>query len=294
MECYLEAKEILLVLATGDPVNTALQHALAVTYQGLGDALRAKGDYGESLENLHEARKMFRRLVEQDPMNPYKQFVLGGAYYRIGCTLAESGEAGGALAAFRECLEIAKKTLAGHPNAEFERGVGSVHSWIGKLSDQLGNHEEAAEHLSAAFSLIGKAMAADPSSILIQCTLATGNEYMGDHHLAIQDPERAMEDYRKCLAIRRKICEADADNVDARGELREVLCKLGKLCAVMAGAKRREGAESSEMRRQACEWFVLAKQEHESLVGVKTFNKIDAEMGSQIGAGLDECAATGQ
>ncbi|HUO11053.1 MAG TPA: serine/threonine-protein kinase [Phycisphaerae bacterium] len=289
VESYLEANEILRDLATGDPVNTVVQHVLAVSCQGLGDALRATGDHGKSLEQLREAQKIFRRLVEQEPSNPYKQSAVGGVDYRMGDTLAAAGDAKGALGWYNDCLNQMKKVVEICQNTGFEQELASAHASLGRQHGKLGNHAAAGEHLREALQRMDKIVRDDPGSIFFRQTLGRVDAYMGEHLMSVGDMTGALHYYQRSFEIYRKVCAEDADQAEARGELRGVLCGLGRLCMAKAQAKACE--EPAVLLREAREWFVSAQEQQKLMIGGRKETAPQAKAAREMAADLAACDA---
>ncbi len=207
----------------------------------------------------------------------------------MGLVLASNGDSKGALARFQECLVFTQRIAAANPSAEFNRGVGSVRTCMGRMFQRRGNHAEASEHLTEGLRIVAKASIQDPGSLLIQSTLATAHEDMADHLASADDLTKAESHYEQSLAIRRKIADGDQQSAEARRELRDTLGKFGALRVRMAREPGKSPEEQAALWQEARELLVFANVQQNALINELKVTTPEEEAGRLIAADLAAC-----
>ncbi|MDN3356130.1 CHAT domain-containing protein, partial [Actinomadura sp. DC4] len=107
-----------------DPSNAESQRDLSISYNKLGDVLRARGDLAGAEERYTAGLRIAERLAAADPSNAESQRDLSVSYNRLGDVLVARGDLAGAEERYTAGLRIAERLAAADPsNAESQRDL---------------------------------------------------------------------------------------------------------------------------------------------------------------------------
>jgi tetratricopeptide (TPR) repeat protein len=133
-EAARQAHDIFEALAAADPGNIHDQHNLAISYERIGDTLRAQQHPDQTLAAYRRAAEIIERLTRINPDNTAVQNGLAISYERIGDALWAQQHPDQALAAYRREAEIAERLTQINPrNADWQRVLFYSRMQIGEI-----------------------------------------------------------------------------------------------------------------------------------------------------------------
>jgi tetratricopeptide (TPR) repeat protein len=109
LKSYRDSLAIRERLANVDPGNAGWQHDLSVSYERVGDVLKAQGNLPEALQSFRDEFAIQDRLVKSDPGNADWQRALSVTYRKIGDVLKAQGNLPEALKSYRDSLAIRER-----------------------------------------------------------------------------------------------------------------------------------------------------------------------------------------
>ena len=99
-----------------DPSNAGWQSNLSVSYDNVGDVLKAQAKLDEALKAYRDSLAINERLAAADPSNAGWQRDLSVSYNKVGNVLRAQGDLAGALASYRASLAIRQRLVSVSPN----------------------------------------------------------------------------------------------------------------------------------------------------------------------------------
>jgi tetratricopeptide (TPR) repeat protein len=116
-------------LSASDPGNAGWRRDLSVSYERIGDILKAQGDGAGALKSYRDSLAIREKLSASDPGNARWRRDLSLSYIKVGDILVAQGDRDGALKAYRDSLAIMEALSASDPgNAQWRRDV-AVSYW---------------------------------------------------------------------------------------------------------------------------------------------------------------------
>jgi tetratricopeptide (TPR) repeat protein len=137
------------VLEEKDPGNTEWQRDLALSQNGVGDVLRAQGDFAAALAMYRDALAIAKALAVKDPANTIWQRDLAFTQERIAKALMSIGAGGGAIPPLRDSLAIARALVLRDPsNVLWQTDL------VAALVELAGAGDEPAANLTKALTIL--------------------------------------------------------------------------------------------------------------------------------------------
>jgi tetratricopeptide (TPR) repeat protein len=96
--------------------STQWQRDLAISYEKVGNVLRAQDKLDEALTAYRDSLAIYERLAAADRSNTRWQRDLSISYNTIGHVLRAQGKLDEALKAYRDSLAIRERLAAANPN----------------------------------------------------------------------------------------------------------------------------------------------------------------------------------
>jgi tetratricopeptide (TPR) repeat protein len=153
----------------------------------------------------------------------------------------------------RRETEIYTRLVASHADdSELPNALGSSYLMLGRLAAKQGHLEEASRHLHKAVEIRESLLKDDPDNVIVMRNLLMTYSRLGDlsgapfQENTMGDTRRAVEYYRKSLALAEQLNANDPNDRLARMDLAMTLTRLG---AALDGPSER--AESVDALQRA-------------------------------------------
>ncbi len=160
---------------------------------------------------------------------------------RVGQMIRDQGDANGSRKYFDEALRIDralhKRSMT---RRDWQENLVFSLSRIGDLDRQLGRQRDALVLYEEAL-VLQRRLAADPTVISPQASLASLLQKIGDIKRRLREFTAATDTHREELEIRRRLLERDPSSLTARRNVSSALDYLGNTLAREQGHGRRAG-----------------------------------------------------
>ena len=216
--------------AKAEPDRADYQRDLSVSYNKLGDLLRALGQ-GETARDYYDKSLAIReRLAAAEPNRADCQRDLSVSYNKLGDLLRALGQGETARDYYEKDLAIAERLAAAEPDrADYQRDLSVSYIKLGDLLRALGQGETARDYYDKSLAIAERLAAAEPDRADYQRDLSVSYEKLGDLLSALGQGETAREYYDKSLAIREQLAAAEPNRADYQRDLSVSYNKLGDL-----------------------------------------------------------------
>src|SRR5439155_279814 len=111
-----------------DPSNTGWQRDLSVSFDRLGDVLRAQGKLTEALTAYEDTLAIRQSLTAHDPSNTEWQNDLSRSYKKLAHVLFELNRIGKAVAIARRCVAHEQKRIEKGSDAQIKASLTEAYS----------------------------------------------------------------------------------------------------------------------------------------------------------------------
>ena len=119
-----EARELLEALVQSEPQRADYQRDLSVSYERLGDLMRALGEGEAARQYFEKSLEIAERLVRAEPQRADYQRDLAVSYNKLGDLMGALGEGEAARQYFEKSLEIRERLVRAEPQrADYQRDL---------------------------------------------------------------------------------------------------------------------------------------------------------------------------
>ena len=202
--------------AEADPSDAGAQRDLSVSYNKLGDLMRALGDTKQAERFYRDSLAIAERLAQADPSDAGAQRDLSVSYNKLGDLMRALGDTKQAERFYRDDLAIAERLAAGDPSdAGAQRDLSVSYERLGDLMRALGDTKQAERFYRDSLAIRERLAQADPSDAGAQRDLSVSYERLGDLMRALGDAKQAERHYRDQLAIAERAFGSDSSEAES-------------------------------------------------------------------------------
>lgn len=213
-----------------EPNRADYQSNLSVSYERMGDLLKALGR-GEQTRQFFEKSLLIReRLAREEPNRADYQRNLAVSYNKLGDLLEDLGQGEQARQFYEKDLFIAERLAREEPNrTDYQRDLAISYNNLGDLLKSLGQVEQAQQFYKNSL-LISERLARDePNRADYQRDLAVSYDRMGDLLKELGQGEQVRQFYEHSLLIREQLAREEPNRVDYQRDLSISYNSLGNL-----------------------------------------------------------------
>jgi eukaryotic-like serine/threonine-protein kinase len=252
LESYRKALRLAEQLAKYSPEDTAVLRLLTNSHYKVGDLQTFTGDVAGARQSFRKGLSVAESLRTRKATGPQDLELWVGGYSRLGSAEWSAGEMSAALESYRNALETAQRWNTEFPSARASLAFAEGFRNLGDAQLDMGDPSQALENYNRALEVHEELLNNEPSNptyrrAIKEVYLALGNVLGYPISLSLEQPARALEYYRKALAIDEEEVAADPKNAQARSELANIYRK-------MAGTLREvDPREAGSLFRKALE-----------------------------------------
>lgn len=225
---YFESLAIREELAAEAPEDIILQRDLSSAYFRIAGRLARVGDNQGALDFYLRALSIRKILLEKDPETGRAKRDLANAHLFLSQTYVALNNMEAATEHCQQCISIYKKRVLDSPKAvrpQFNLALGLYMS--GNIDFQIGNWELARTSYLEFNSVIESLSNAKPENTKYRQYLAISFLSIGDVAVATDDPNGAINEYRKALEIVESLVAKDSVDIRWPFQRARTQLKLG-------------------------------------------------------------------
>ena len=180
------------------PNRADYQRDLSVSYERMGDLLRALGQ-GEQAKTFYEKSLRIReRLAADEPNRAHYQRDLSFSYNKLGDLLRALGQGEQAKTFYEKSLRVRERLAADEPNrADYQRDLSVSYERMGDLLRDLGQGEQAKTFYETSLRVRERLAADEPNRADYQRDLSVSYNELGDLLRDLGQGEQAKTFYEK-------------------------------------------------------------------------------------------------
>ena len=237
-----EAAKIFERLAGAEPDRADYQRDLSVSYERLGDLLRALGQ-GETARGYYEKDlAIAERLAGAEPDRADYQRDLSVSYNKLGDLLRALGQGETARGYYEESLAIRERLAGAEPDrADYQRDLSVSYNKLGDLLRALGQGETARGYYEQSLTIRERLAGAEPDRADYQRDILVPYHRLGDLLMALGQSETARGYYEKALVIAERLAGAEPERADHQRNLSVAYEKLGDLLRALGQGETARG-----------------------------------------------------
>ncbi len=223
MESYRKSLNLAEKLAANDPGNELMQQTLAQNYFKLGMLLSATGNKIGAQKTLRQGVGLAELLAERTGGS--KDIALVENYHiRIGDTQLDTGDAAGSLVSYHHVLQLSERRAANFPSDDTQMSLAFSHSHVGEAQAALGDITAAIESYKQSLTILEAISKKQPSNTGYRRGVRIAYIWLGKlsghpRSINLGNRAKALEYYRKALAIAEELAATDQKNVRFRIDL---------------------------------------------------------------------------
>jgi tetratricopeptide (TPR) repeat protein len=251
---YRNSLEVSEGLTQKDSKNLHWQRNLGLAHSRIAEALSARGDDTQALNELQSALAIQQLVVEKDPTDLDSQADLADTNLDIGEELKEyQHDLVGAVDKYRAGLSIYQALANQDPgNASRQTDLVVGHQRLGDALVEQNLIGEALAEYRALLDIARRVAEMDPSNVTRQHNLFIAHQKIGDVQRVQGDLAGALDEYRADIDISQRLVDRDPGNAQWQLDLLLTYERLG-LSAVdrndlAAGLDAFEKAEKTALR----------------------------------------------
>ena len=221
------------------PEILSWQENLGVSYETIGNILRAMGRREAALSSYRRSLDAFERLAAGQPDQQKWEAHVASACTLIGGVLENSGKQREALTFLERSHAIWRRLAVDNSNIEWRRRLALSHRDIGSVLARLGKAAEALAAMRNSLSINEALALSKPDDAVLQLDLATAYRQLAGLLDVTGQRAAALDAYRKGLAINEVVATADPGN----RRMQSTLAAAHRILAqALSGTDRREEA----------------------------------------------------
>lgn len=195
-------------------------HYLTGSYEGIGNAFRAKGDFTAALKSYQDSLRISKRLVALDPRKPAWKRDLTVDYNKIGDLELLKGRLTKALESYHAAMLIRRQVTKTSPkNLVWLRDYSVSLNRVGGVLEELGELSAALKCHMDSWKVGRRLAKKDPKNTEFQHDLVVSFMTIGGVQEKRGLHKVALNFYKKAQAIAHKLAEHDPDVLLWRNEL---------------------------------------------------------------------------
>ncbi len=217
-------------LLTQEPDRADYLRDLAVSYNKMGDLLKALGQGENARQFFQKSLDLRERLAAQEPDRADYLRDLSVSYERMGDLLRVLGQGESARQFFQKSLDIRERLADQEPDrADYLRDLSISHERMGDLLHALGQGESARQFFQEMLGIRERLAAQEPDRADLERELCVPYERMGD----LGQGESARQFFQKALDIRERLAAQEPDRADLQRDLCVPYERMGDLLSAL-------------------------------------------------------------
>lgn len=224
-----ETVEVRRRISALNPDDAELKIRLVKALIDYGMSVGRLGDMNEAQKQLEQALEIQQQQVEVEPDLPSYKRMLSDVQMRLGSLYLNRGKVDKA----KSVLLASMTTISELGSLDEQNGTTRL-MWfwsrlnLGNLFYESGETEKAAEYYFGALELINNWPEIDRDNVEVLRSHSIGYERFGDFMSeGLQEHESALESFRRCLELRRRLAELNAEDLEAQWDLSVALERIG-------------------------------------------------------------------
>ncbi|MBL8692494.1 MAG: tetratricopeptide repeat protein [Planctomycetes bacterium] len=207
-------------LARSEPDRADFQRDLSVSYNKLGDLMRALGQGDQAKAFFEKALQIAERLARSEPDRADFQRDLSVSYNQLGDLMRALGQGDQAKTFFEKCHAILKRLARSEPDrADFQRDLSVSYNQLGDLMRALGQGDQAKAFFEKALQIAERLARSEPDRADFQRDLSVSYNKLGDLMRALGQGDQAKAFFEKCHAILERLARSEPDRADFQRDL---------------------------------------------------------------------------
>lgn len=209
-------------VAAERPGDPAVQYAIAVAHQRLGDNLGNPGfpnigDTAGSITHYTAMQQVFQKQVAADPSDVRARHSLSIGFEKIGDVRRGAGDLAGAREQYVQALQVREELTSRDPvNPRYRRDLAVAHGKVGLMSEQVGDLASARTRYEQALALRERLAAQDASDAGARFDVATAHRQLANLAWSERRRDTAIRHYRAGLDLATALSKSDPANKDFR------------------------------------------------------------------------------
>lgn len=189
---------------------------LVDSYRDLAELCTEAADHDAALQHYREALEVCRRLSQAMPEDPERSFRVADALLALGSTQEARNQPEQALDLYQLALEIDLELSARLPQeARWPANAAHCHLCSALLLLSLDRSEESVQHAHTGIQILEREIATHADDIHLSIDLARFHSDYAGGLAAHGDHSEALEQYRLCICIDRKLVSASPEDQSA-------------------------------------------------------------------------------
>jgi serine/threonine-protein kinase len=218
----------------------------------LAKALSRNGEHEDAIVCARRSVTICEELAKADPDNAQAQRDLGLAYQRTGEILQSVDQLAEAADQYRLAREVFQP-LSDSSNLFMQRTLAILDNKQGEVLEQLDRLEEAVQCYRDALAIHQQHYAADQSNLAALRSVSIGHQNVGLVAETQGDFATAVDEFRKCVSARERLCEAVPSSSTLKRDLAYIDKRLAWILATCPIAELRDGQAAVRHAERACE-----------------------------------------
>lgn len=216
-------------LIPSDLANFDYKADRARIFEKTGDVLKVQGKLPESLASYESARQIWLKLVADRPENDAYHISLAGNWGRVGDWNMRNQQIDEALKNFLESSNITAKLVERNRTSENLANLALTQDKLGVAYRDRKQNDLALSRFREALTIRLDLVKGRPDDADYQDSLAISWQHVGTIQVVLEQTTDALDSYRNCLEIYRRLSHADANDVRSRRNLGTVGSLIGDL-----------------------------------------------------------------
>jgi tetratricopeptide (TPR) repeat protein len=227
---YRRLQDLLEQRCCAEPQRADYQRDLSVSYERLGDLMRALGNGEAAREYFQKSLDIRERLARAEPQHADYQSEVSVSYEKLGNLMRALGNGEAAREYFQQSLDIRERLARAEPQrADYQRNLSVSCNKLGDLIRDLGNGEAAREYFQKGLDIAERLARAEPQRADYQRDLSVSYNHLGDLIRELGNGEAAPEYFQKGLDIAERLARAEPQRADYQRDLSVSYNHLGDL-----------------------------------------------------------------
>jgi serine/threonine protein kinase/tetratricopeptide (TPR) repeat protein len=229
-ESFSRAEAIAQSLASTDPENSEVTHALALSYRKMGIVSRRMGEPKVERDYNFKYLNLAERWAAVEPGNDQAKRELAIACQNVGKMYQQEHNPATARDYLLRFVKLCEELLASNPQSALaQMEVSIAYLLLGELDLQTDNAADALANFTKTRELREELAKHDPESTRNMYELALAYNRLGRAYRFLKDPMKSLDYYRQAADCFLKLAAADPRSSIARRALIEAHEKLAEL-----------------------------------------------------------------
>jgi tetratricopeptide (TPR) repeat protein len=219
-ERYNQALLLSETRAREHPNRDDYQRDLSVSYDRMGNLLRALGQDEQAKTFYEKSLRIRERLAADEPNRADYQRDLSVSYNKLGDLLRALGQGEQAKTFYEKSLRIIERLAADEPNRiDYKHDLGSSYDRLGDLFSNLRQYAQAQGFYEKCLAIAERLTTDEPNRADYKQVLSVSYNKLGDLLSALGQGEQAKTFYEKSLRIRERLAADEPNRADYQTDL---------------------------------------------------------------------------